>query len=63
MTISIGESAKELGRSVKTIRRWADHDKIRYERNPSGHRRFYIADIKRITPRDLKQLDNRIIIN
>jgi putative resolvase len=63
MTISIGEAAKELGISVKTIRRWADADKIRYERSPSGHRRFYLADIKRITPRDLKQLDDRITIN
>ena len=63
MTISIGEAAKELGISVKTIRRWADAGKIRYERSPSGHRRFYLADIKRITPRDLKQLDDRITIN
>lgn len=63
MTISIGEAAKELGISVKTIRRWADADKIRYERSPSGHRRFYLADIKRITPRDLKKLDDRITIN
>jgi excisionase family DNA binding protein len=63
MTISIGEAAKELGISVKTIRRWADAGKIRYERSPSGHRRFYLADIKRITPRDLKQLDNRVTIN
>jgi putative resolvase len=63
MTISIGDAAKELGISVKTIRRWADAGKIRYERSPSGHRRFYLADIKRITPRDLKQLDDRITIN
>jgi putative resolvase len=64
MTISIGEAAKELGISVKTIHRWADADKIRYKRNPSGHRRFYLADIKRrITPRDLKQLYDRITIN
>ena len=49
--------------SIKTVRRWADSGKLRYERSPSGHRRFYLADIKRITPRDLKQLDNRITIN
>lgn len=63
MTISIGEAAKELGISVKTLRRWADADKIRSERSPSGHRRFYLSDIKRITPRDLQKLDDRITIN
>ncbi|GET37667.1 IS607 family transposase [Microseira wollei] len=63
VTISIGDAAKELGVSVDTIRRWADQGKIRYERAPSGHRRFYLADIKRITPRDLKQLSGRITIN
>lgn len=63
MTISIGDVAKELGISVKTLRRWADADKIRSERSPSGHRRFYLADIKRITPRDLKALDKRVTIN
>ncbi|WP_246844330.1 MerR family DNA-binding transcriptional regulator [Hydrocoleum sp. CS-953] len=35
MTISIGDAAKELGVSVKTVRRWADSGKIRYERSPS----------------------------
>lgn len=63
MTISIGEAAKELGISVKTLRRWADAEKIRSERSPSGHRRFYLSDIKRITPRDLQKLDERITIN
>jgi excisionase family DNA binding protein len=63
MTISIGEAAKELGVSVKTVRRWADAGKFRFERSPSGHRRFYLSDIKRITPRDLQQLDARITIN
>ncbi|NMF67354.1 IS607 family transposase [Brasilonema octagenarum] len=63
VTISIGDAAKELGVSVDTIRRWSDQGKIRYERAPSGHRRFYLADIKRLTPRDLKQLDDRITIN
>lgn len=63
VTISIGDAAKELGVSVDTVRRWSDQGKIRYERAPSGHRRFYLADIKRLTPRDLKQLDDRITIN
>ncbi|PNJ91078.1 MerR family DNA-binding transcriptional regulator, partial [Cylindrospermopsis raciborskii] len=36
MTISIGDTAKELGVSVKTVRRWADSGKLRFERSPSG---------------------------
>ncbi|EFA70307.1 MULTISPECIES: IS607 family transposase [Nostocales] len=63
MTISIGDTAKELGVSVKTVRRWADSGKLRFERSPSGHRRFYLADIKRITPRDFNQLEDRVTIN
>jgi excisionase family DNA binding protein len=63
MTISIGDTAKELGVSVKTVRRWADSGKLRFERSPSGHRRFYLTDIKRITPRDFNQLEDRITIN
>lgn len=63
MTISIGDAAKELGVSVKTVRRWADSGKIRYERSPSGHRRFYISDVKRLAPRNPKNLDYRITIN
>ena len=50
MTISIGECASTLGVSVKTVRRWADSGKLRYERAPSGHRRFYLSDIQRLTP-------------
>ncbi len=63
VTISIGEAATELGISVKTVRRWADAGKLRFERSPSGHRRFYLPDIKRITPRDLQSLEERITIN
>ncbi|OBU74870.1 IS607 family transposase [Cylindrospermopsis raciborskii] len=63
MTISIGDTAKELGVSVKTVRRWADSGKLSFERSPSGHRRFYLADIKRITPRDFNQLEDRVTIN
>jgi excisionase family DNA binding protein len=61
--ISIGDAAKKLGVSVKTVRRWADAGKLRFERSPSGHRRFYLTDITRITPRDFNQLEDRITIN
>lgn len=63
VTLSIGEAAKGLGISTKTLRRWADTGKIRFERSPTGQRRFYLADIKRITPRDLNQVEERITIN
>ncbi|MBE9259145.1 MULTISPECIES: IS607 family transposase [Aphanizomenonaceae] len=63
VTISIGDAAKELCVSVKTVRRWADAGKLRFERSPSGHRRFFLTDIKRITPRDFNQLEDRITIN
>lgn len=49
MTVSIGEAAEKLGVSVKTIRRWADAGKIRSDRAPSGHRRFYVSDLLRMT--------------
>ncbi|MFB2922933.1 recombinase family protein [Aerosakkonema funiforme] len=45
MTLSIGDAAKDLGVSTKTLRRWADSGKIRSERSPSGQRRFFLADI------------------
>ena len=63
VTISIGDAAKELGISTKTLRRWADSEKIRSERSPTGQRRFHLSDIKRITPRELKQLDDRVTVN
>ena len=63
VTISIGDAAKELGISTKTLRRWTDTGKIKFERSPTGQRRFFLADILRITPRDFNQLDNRITIN
>jgi len=63
VTISIGDAAKELGISTKTLRRWADTGKIKFERSPTGQRRFFLSDILRITPRDFNQLDDRITIN
>ncbi|MEL6383878.1 MAG: IS607 family transposase [Cyanobacteria bacterium J06626_18] len=63
VTISIGEAAQELGVSVDTVRRWADSGKLKFERAPSGHRRFYLKDIKRITPRPNQQIEEKITIN
>lgn len=63
MTISIAEAAKELGVSTKTLRRWTDTGKIKFERSPTGQRRFYLSDLKRNTPRDLLQSDARLTVN
>lgn len=63
VTLSIGDAAKELGVSTKTLRRWADSGKIRFLRSPSGQRRFYLTDIKRIIPREIEPLSQRITIN
>lgn len=61
MTVSIGEAAEKLGVCVKTIRRWADAGKIRCDRSPSGHRRFYVSDILSIAVKPAKQ--ERLTIN
>ena len=61
MTVSIGEAAEKLGVSVKTLRRWADANKIRSDRSPSGHRRFYISDLQRMVPKPPEQ--QRLTIN
>lgn len=63
VTVSIGDAAALLGVSTKTLRRWADSGKIKSERSPTGQRRFFLADIKRITPREPDRLDDRITIN
>lgn len=62
-TISISEASKELGVSTKTLRRWADDGKIKFERSPTNQRRFYPSDIKRIFPGKTDQVDSRITIN
>ena len=63
MTLSIGEAANELGVSTKTLRRWADDGKIPCERSHGGQRRFRISDVKRVAPRNIQPLEDRITIN
>ena len=63
MTLSIGEAANELGVSTKTLRRWADGGKIPCERSHGGQRRFKVSDIKRVAPRNMRPLEDRITIN
>jgi putative resolvase len=65
MPLSIGEVAEELGVSVKTVRRWADAGKIKTERTPTGHRRFYLSEVKRLytSQQAIKKVDKRVTIN
>lgn len=61
MTVSIGEAADRLGVSVKTIRRWSDAGRLRCERTPTGHRRYYVSDILRMTTKPAKEERKTIV--
>lgn len=63
MSLSIGETAKILGVSVKTVRRWADSGKLRSVRSPSGHRRFHLDDVEKLNSGSPITTENRITIN
>jgi putative resolvase len=43
--LTIGDAAKLTGWPVKTIRRWADEGKVRFERSPGGHRLINRDDV------------------
>jgi putative resolvase len=47
--ISIGEVAKILGVTPKTIRVWEQQGKIRCERTPNGHRRYDRDEVVRLS--------------
>ena len=63
MSLSIGETAKILGVSVKTVRRWADSGKLKSIRSPSGHRRFSLEDIQKLNEDTSNIPENKITIN
>jgi len=44
--ISIGDAAKFIGVSVKTLRRWDESGKLKALRKPSGHRYYEIGQIE-----------------
>lgn len=50
MKVSIGQAAKELGVSPKTLRRWEAKGLIEAERTPAGHRRYDLAMLRGIRP-------------
>ena len=52
MKISISIAAKELGVSIDTLRRWEAAGKIEGERTPGGHRRYDLAELRGVVPRE-----------
>lgn len=46
--LTIGETARRLGVSVATIRRWESAGKITAVRTPGNQRRFPAAEVARI---------------
>jgi excisionase family DNA binding protein len=55
MKISIGKAAEELGVSRETLRRWEESGKITAERTPKGHRRYDLARLRGIAPKNKLQ--------
>jgi putative resolvase len=47
-SLTIGDTARELGVSVDTIRRWEREGKITATRTLGGQRRFSTAEINRV---------------
>lgn len=46
--LAIGETARALGVSVGTIRRWETEGRIQSARTPGGQRRFSRSEIDRV---------------
>ena len=46
--VPIGEAARMLGVSRRTIRRWEARGILTCKRTPGGHRRVWLSDIKRL---------------
>jgi diguanylate cyclase (GGDEF)-like protein/excisionase family DNA binding protein len=48
-TVTLGEAIEVLGVSASTLRRWADAGRLRTVRTRGGHRRFPVADVRRLS--------------
>jgi excisionase family DNA binding protein len=48
-TVTLGEAAQALDVSSSTLRRWADTGRIRSLRTSGGHRRFPVAEVRRLS--------------
>ncbi|MDX6662430.1 MAG: putative resolvase [Solirubrobacterales bacterium] len=46
--LSISEAADALDVSVTTLRRWSEAERIQSERTAGGHRRFHLAEVRRV---------------
>ena len=44
--ISIGKTAKILGVTVETLRRWEERGLFSSERTPTGHRRYKLSQVQ-----------------
>jgi diguanylate cyclase (GGDEF)-like protein/excisionase family DNA binding protein len=47
-TVTLGEAAVACGVSASTVRRWADTGRIAVVRTSGGHRRFPVAELRRL---------------
>jgi diguanylate cyclase (GGDEF)-like protein/excisionase family DNA binding protein len=47
-TVTLGEAALACGVSASTVRRWADTGRIAVVRTSGGHRRFPVAELRRL---------------
>jgi excisionase family DNA binding protein len=48
-TVTLAEAATALGVSGSTVRRWADTGRLRSVRTRGGHRRFPVAEVRRLS--------------
>ena len=46
--VAISEAARILGVSISTLRRWDKEGKLKADRTPAGHRRYDLAQLKRL---------------
>lgn len=64
-TLSISEASHVLGVSEVTLRQWTDEGKIKAFITPGGHRRYSMANLKKLMgphqkPASIKDLTNRL---
>lgn len=60
---SVGETAKILSVSTKTIQRWDQSGKLKATRSPAGRRRYSIEQIDEFRSREQPVLRDSITLN
>ena len=48
ITVTSGEAARRLGVAPATVQRWVDNGTLHAERTIGGHRRIYLAEVRRL---------------